>query len=191
MTGKIHSLSARNTSGYIRAENGESAYFDASAVMEYDASCLAVGQVVTFDLGSGGHPKAINVCVQKPHRVTQAEARHPETARPRYVGFEQRDGLRAYRFEQSVPGERTKTLFVTTDLALFRKHRIGIQEGPSLCLHLLMAELDAAGAEGRTPKERSLSDQEMLTHLASRPIPGARSHVKRPPRNPNAATRAV
>lgn len=182
MTGRIKSLGAGNSSGFIRAENGESAYFDSRAVMEYDISCLAVGQTVTFDLEGGDHPKAVNVCVQKPHRATQAEARHQENTRPRYVGFEQREGLRAYRFEHTTPGERTKTFFVTTDLALFRKHRVGIQEGPALCLHLLVAELDAAGVEGRALSQCSLSDRELLAYLASRPVPGARSHFKRPPR---------
>jgi cold shock CspA family protein len=188
MTGKIKSLSSGNATGFISGENGLNAYFESRAMMEYDISALAVGQVVTFDLENGGRPKAVNVCVQKSHRPSQVEIKRQESIRLRYMGFEQRVTVRAYRFEQISPGEQTRTFFVTTDLALFKKYRVGIQEGPALCLHLLTEELDAADLAGKSLIECSLSDREMLAYLASRPVPGARNHARRPPRPATATT---
>lgn len=182
MTGRITSLSSGGESGFIAGEDGQTVYFEKRRVMEYDIMALAVGQVVSFDLEAGARPKAINICVQKPRRPAAAESRHPETNRLRYLGFEQREKVRAYRFERLTPGEESRTFFVTIDLALFRKHGIGMQEGPALCLRALKAEIEGAEAAGRAPVDCSLTDREMLAHLASRPVPAPRPHHKRPPR---------
>jgi cold shock CspA family protein len=182
MTGRITRLSSGNGSGFITGEDGQSVYFETRRMMEYDVTALAVGQLVTFEVESGGRPKAINICVQKPHRPTLGESKHLESTRLRYLGFEQRDTVRAYRFERLTPGEESRTFFVTIDLALFKKHGIGMQEGPALCLHALKAEIDGAEVNGRAPLECSLTDREMLAHLASKPIPAPRSHPRRPQR---------
>lgn len=171
MTGKIKMLSGENASGFIKAENGLSVHFDSSAVLAYDATRLAVGQLVTFELESGDCSKAVNLCVQKQHPVPDAEEKRQENIRLRYMGFEQSESVRAYRFERISAGTETKTFIVTTDLALFRKHHVGIQEGPALCLHLLMGELNAAGAAHRSPLQCSLTDRDLLDYLASRPAP--------------------
>src|SRR5208283_1175305 len=44
MTGRIKSLSTGNGSGCIAADNGVSAHFLSKSVLEYDITCLAVGQ---------------------------------------------------------------------------------------------------------------------------------------------------
>ena len=182
MTGRIKSLSAGHESGFITAESRLSVYFNCSAVLAYDIACLAVGQLVTFDLQDGAWPKAINVCVQRQHYVPPASEKHAESIRLRYMGFEQTGSMRAYRFDRVLPGEETRTFVVTTDLALFRKHHVGIQDGPALCLQALLAELHTAGPLCSRPLRRALSDQDMLAHLASRPAPRAKPRFRGAPR---------
>jgi len=65
----------------------------------------------------------------------------------RYLGFEQTQNARAYRFDVISKGEATRQFVVTVDLGLFRTHRVGIQEGPSLCAHKLLTDLETS-AEG-------------------------------------------
>ena len=65
----------------------------------------------------------------------------------RYLGFEQLQNARGYRFDVVTKGDPTRQMTVTVDLALFRTHRVGIQEGPSLCARKLAADLEKS-AEG-------------------------------------------
>jgi cold shock CspA family protein len=180
MTGKIDKFSSGNASGSIKAENGLNVHFDSSAVLAYDATRLAEGQLVTFELESGSRLTAANVCVH--HPVSHTGEKHHGNIRFRYMGFEHKENIRAYRFDRISVGEQIKTFIVTADLALFAKHHVGIQDGPTLCLHLLMAELDTADATERAPSECSLTDRDMLAHLACRPTPGAKAHSKFKPR---------
>lgn len=182
-------LSSESGSGLIRAENGLSVSFDLSAVLAYDATSLAIGQLVTFDLDGGHCPKAINVCVR--HPTSHSEERRPESVHIRYVGFEQTEGIRTYRYEGILPGEETRTFNVTAELALFRKHRVGIQDGPALCLHLLLAELDAVRMAGRSPIQFALTDQQILAYVASRPARTAKTRPKRMPHASAAASNAT
>jgi len=180
MTGKINMLSSEDSSGSIKAENGLRVHFDSSSVLAYDAACLEVGQLVTFDL-SGHDRKAVNVCVHKQNASTQAAEKRRENPSLRYMGFEQTESIRAYMFEQVTPGETTRGYLVIVDLALFAKHHVGIQDGPALCLRLLMDELAAAGEGRQPPLRRSLTDQHMLAHLASRPAPKTKPGPRRTP----------
>lgn len=175
MTGKITSIGIE--SGVIQAETSRNVSFDLSAVLTYDLAELAVGQSVTFDLRSGTHSKAINVVVQKQGQFSPSV----KTGKPpclRYMGFEQSGCTRVYSFEQIVPGEETKRFIVTADMGLFTRHRIGLQEGPALCLRSLTDELDAASATEPPGLRCSLSDQNMLAHLARRPAPKKSSRSK-------------
>jgi cold shock CspA family protein len=175
MTGTMAIFNDTSASGVISAEDGLQVCFDSSAVLAYDASGLAVGQSVTFDMRRGNHPKAFNVCVDRLYRRRPGvECR--DSAPPRYMGFEHRGNLRLYRFERIVPGESRTTLVVDADLALFAKHHVGIQEGPAMCLRLLAAALDTAGvAVAQLPPPYVLTDREMLAYLATRPVPGKRA----------------
>ena len=174
MTGRIKSLSDGGMFGHIAAENGLSVHFESSAVLAYDVTCLAVGQMVSFELERGGHPKALNVCVERLHHAPHPPDKHSERIHLRYTGFEQAGNIRAYRFERLLAGEETQTFHVTADLALFKKHRVGIQEGPTLCLDVLMADLRAADSTRLTSRLRPLTDPDMLAHLASRPVSGSK-----------------
>jgi cold shock CspA family protein len=171
MTGRIEIFRNGGTSGVIKAENGLTVPFEASAVMAYDVASLAEGQLVTFELESGRARKAINVCVEKV--APRADHKSHESLRLRYTGFEQKGSIRAFRFERVAPGERTKTCTVDADMALFTKHRVGIQDGPALCLRLL-EELNAARAADLPLSGCSLTDRDMLAHVASRPVPRPR-----------------
>jgi cold shock CspA family protein len=186
MTGVIKALTIGSASGFIRAEDGHNIHFEPSSVLAYDVACLAVGQLVTFDLDSGDRTEAVNVYVQKSRPVIPAPIKGQDATPLRYVGFDQQQGLRAYRFERRSPGEETAAFVVTADLSLFAKHHVAIQEGPALCLRVLMTELEST--DGVRPRRvpSILSEEDLLAHIARRPIPPPR---RRPiPRKPTPAS---
>jgi hypothetical protein len=150
--------------------------------MAYDAGGLAVGQTVTFELKVGLHPEAVHVCVQKPHHPSPGADKHRASINLRYAGFAQEGNIRSYRFEQLSAGEETRTFLITTNLDLFRKHSVGIQEGPTLCMRVLMAGLIAGVAS-----HRALTDLDMLAYVASRPSRAPKGrHRSTPSRSPQA-----
>jgi hypothetical protein len=179
MIGTIKSLGGATESGVITTESGLNVGFWPTSVLAYDAASLAVGQLVSFDLESGRGLKALNVSVQRARQASNAEQKRLEVTRLRYMGFEQNGSVRAYRFERLTPGSDKRTFTVEADMALFAKHQVGIQEGPTLCLHLLVTDLEAD--EAPTLSQRSLSDREMLAYVASMPVRKARHGVKRTP----------
>jgi hypothetical protein len=81
----------------------------------------------------------------------------------RYMGFDQRDNTRAYKFDGLAKGEPTVHFVITADLALFLKHRIGIQEGPALCAHKL-----ADGPERAAPGHHELTNDDLLAYSTAR-----------------------
>ena len=96
----------------------------------------------------------------------------------RYLGFEQRHNSRAYRFEVRENGQPTRQLTVTVDLDLFRMHRVGIQEGPTLSGNKLTADLEK-GWEG----EHELTETDVRAHANSRAIAEAlRAEQRKTPR---------
>jgi hypothetical protein len=148
--------------------------------LAYDAACLAEGLLVTFDMEGGYGPRAVNVCVHKEHVARRPAPSGQHTACLRYLGFEQAQNVRAYRFERLLPGEETTTLLVSADMTLFARHHVALQEGPGLCLHLLLAaEPDAAQQSAPPQPGRTLTEQDMLAHLATHPAPGSKVRRKR------------
>jgi hypothetical protein len=81
----------------------------------------------------------------------------------RYLGFDQKQNARVYRFDVLEKGEPARQLLVTADLALFRTHGVGIQEGPSLCAQKLAADL-AGSSDG----EHELTDADLRAYAAAR-----------------------
>jgi cold shock CspA family protein len=182
MTGRIKALGRGNGSGVIRAENGRSVPFDASALLAYDVACLAEGLLVTFDMEGGYGPRAVNICVHKEHVARRPALSGQHSACLRYLGFEQAQNVRAYRFERLLPGEETTTLLVSADMTLFARYHVALQEGPGLCLHLLLAaEPDPPPAQQVTSPQagRTLTEQDMLAHVAAHPAPGNKARRKR------------
>jgi cold shock CspA family protein len=186
MTGIIKSLDSQDASGVITTDGGLIIGFHTSAVLAYDLPILAVGQAVGFDLEAGRHPQATNVYVKRASQASDGQKKRLEATRLRYVGFQQDGRIRSYRFELYAPGEARVTFTVNTDLALFTRHHVGIQEGPGLCLHLLAAELDLAGTAAGAPFKCSLTDREMLAYLAALPVPRAKRAPRRSFRPPQA-----
>ena len=59
----------------------------------------------------------------------------------RYLGFDQQQGQRVYRFDVGGKGELRRQVVVTAELALFQTQRVPIQDGPNLCAQKLAADL--------------------------------------------------
>ena len=59
----------------------------------------------------------------------------------RYLGFDQRQNSRVYRFDVHIDRHLTKQASVTADIAVFRDHRVAMQEGPFLSGNKLTADL--------------------------------------------------
>ena len=60
----------------------------------------------------------------------------------RYLGFDQRQNSRIYRFEVREKGLPNRHLLVTANMDVFRNYSVGIQEGPSLSGNKLTADLE-------------------------------------------------
>jgi hypothetical protein len=99
----------------------------------------------------------------------------------RYLGFDQRENSRVYRFDVRTDGRLTKQASVTADLAVFYKHRVGIQEGPFLSRNKLTADLEQ-GWEGdhelTAADVRAYADAKAL---ADAQLAGARKAPRRRP----------
>jgi hypothetical protein len=80
----------------------------------------------------------------------------------RYLGFDQQQNVRAYRFDVLVKGEPARHVVITAELGLFLTHHIGIQEGPGLCAKKLAVDLQN-GAAG--PYE--LVEEDLKAHSAA------------------------
>ena len=175
MTGRIKSLSTLSPSGFISAASGHDVYFHSSEVLPPGAGGLAVGQLVTYDIGGGKWPSAINVRIPaEPQLAARVPVRHTPPTYLQYMGFEQSGSTRAFLFRRVIRGEETREFVVSAELALFGKHHVGFQEGPALSLRLL-----SEGAECLAP---ALTDEDMLAHVARRAI-GRKPHGTK--RNPS------
>jgi cold shock CspA family protein len=174
MTGTIRALDRENGSGVILSETGTKVPFDAASVLAYDAKYLAVGQRVTFESGMGTAARAVNVCVFRPTGGVEPKAATPDCLR--YMGFQQGETGRMYRFENVFPADRQGSFLVAADLSLFAKHRIALQEGPAICLRLLTDELRDPGCRPATFK---LTERHLLDFLARRPPPRTSPGPKR------------
>lgn len=136
MTGTIVELEPTTRSGVIRSEDGSRVVFRGPAIGgEFDT--LSVGGRVRFDYDrTWSEVTAVHVLV--------------ETILPdapldlRYMGFDQAKDVRRYRFDAILGGKLKRRFVVVADMALFRKHHIAVQDGPTLCLHKLMSGLETA-----------------------------------------------
>jgi hypothetical protein len=106
----------------------------------------------------------------------------------RYLGFDQRQNSRVYRFDVWTDGRLTKQVSVTADIGVFRNHSVGIQDGPFLSGNKLTADLET-GWEGEheltAADVRAYADAKALadaqragTRKASRRRPGAQAETQ-------------
>lgn len=89
----------------------------------------------------------------------------------RYAGFSQAGGVREYRFRRIARGEEPREFIVNADMPLLAKHHVALQEGPALCLHVLLCQWAVSGAPAASAPH-SLTESDLLAHLASRPARG-------------------
>jgi hypothetical protein len=87
----------------------------------------------------------------------------------RYLGFDQQQSKRAYRFKRVANGEPAAFFVVTADLALFLAHHVAIQEGPGLCASKLAADLQET-----VPRDHELTGSDLLAHTQARATADAR-----------------
>jgi hypothetical protein len=168
MTGRIAVLAAPEKPGRITAHSGVGQFNYAYRLPLGKADGLATGRLVTFELEKGSPDVAVSVCLKD---LTESSPSAQKARREvRYRGFEQANNFRRYKFEAWRAGEENQEAVVTVDLALFRKHGICLQDGPSLCFRLVEAELQEPDPAEKIVWKRSLSDREMLAHVASRPV---------------------
>jgi hypothetical protein len=99
----------------------------------------------------------------------------------RYLGFDQLQNARAFRFDIMNKGEATKQATVTADLALFLEYHVGIQDGPTLCASKLSADLENSieGAHVLTGDDIRAHAQARATAEAKR-IEARRNTHRRP-----------
>jgi hypothetical protein len=94
----------------------------------------------------------------------------------RYMGFDQTNAVRVFRFDSIVDHAPAVRYIVTADLALFLKHRIAIQEGPTLCARKLASDLELPDQQ-----EHNLTNDDLLAYVAARSDAEARKAAARKP----------
>ena len=180
MTGTITAISSASGSGVIAGKNGFRVPFEIGAVMAFDQAGLVVGQQVTYDVKSEGRATAaVNICVQRAHNASPQQPKQPSMVSLRYKGFDQTGSVRTYCFEWQVAGEDKKTFLVAADVQLFAQYHIGLQEGPSMCVRLLLDEMNALDGGRLTGFSRSLAEREFIACAASKAALKAESGGKR------------
>jgi hypothetical protein len=182
MLGTITRFSKLTTSGAIRSEGGVNFDFDVAGVLTYDVAGLAEGKFVHFQAAGRSPCKAVNVSLEPPAAVHPGAERFKEITQLRYIGFRHLESLRHFRFERITPGASTQCFEVVANLALFHTLRIAIQEGPSLCMRVIAAELES-GRNWEDLASCPLTEQHMRDYLAHKPVPGAK--LPKTPRRPS------
>jgi hypothetical protein len=82
----------------------------------------------------------------------------------RYMGFQQKDNRRVYRFDaDGTEGKSRVPHVVSVDMGLFLKHHVGIQEGPALCAQKLTADLEADRLG-----DHELTNEDLLAYATDR-----------------------
>jgi hypothetical protein len=94
----------------------------------------------------------------------------------RYVGFDQQQNARSYRFEVTEEGQPTRRFTVNADLALFLAQRVSIQEGPTLAASKL-----AAGLGTNFDGMYELTSEDLRSHVNARLIAEALRAERRKP----------
>jgi hypothetical protein len=97
----------------------------------------------------------------------------------RYAGFDQSGNVRSYLFQRVVAGEKNRLIVVAAEIPLLVKHRVRIQDGPALCLHVLLLEMQSIDLSSPPISRRALTETDVLTYLAGRPQPAPSTKGKR------------
>ena len=96
----------------------------------------------------------------------------------RYAGFDQSGNVRSYLFQRVVVGEKNRLIIVAAEIPLLVKHGVRIQDGPALCLQVLLLEMQSIELS-QPVSRRALTDTDITTYLATRPQPAPSVKGKR------------
>ncbi len=106
-----------------------------------------------------------------------------------YMGFSQEANIRSYRFhgippkEKGISPPKAALYALRTDLSLLPRHRISIQEGPALCLRILIEALgDSVAVSGFAAYCVTIAD--MTAYSVAKYGTGEVKVVRRKPRPP-------
>jgi hypothetical protein len=175
MTGTIVGLAASTRTGTIRSKDGSRLGFSAAGVLG-DFDTLAVGHPVSFEV-ERALPHHTATRVFREPLGSGGPAKKPDGSMDlRYMGFQQAGNIRSYRFDALASGNAVQHFVVNVDLALMLKHRIGVQEAPSLCLRKLTADLRGVPGTG----DHELDDGDLGSYASSR----AAAVERKKPRHP-------
>lgn len=169
MTGRIEELATPQRPGRIATRTGTNRFHFSYRLTEEIPEALAMGQLVSFELQKGSPELAVDV-----RPTASEEAIVENNGAPyeiRYRGFEQTGNVRLFKFQAWRSGEENKEAIVSADLTLFRKHQIGIQEGPVICLRLLKTAFQESDVITLTVWEGALSDEDLRAHVAIQASP--------------------
>jgi len=169
MTGRIEKLATAEQEGRITTNSGPMQFHFTYQQEAGTPEQLTLGQLVSFELEKGTTQSAVEV--RRKESLSFRASDGTAAREIRYQGFQQTRNVRSYKFQAWRSGEENQETIVTADLALFRKHGIGIQEGPEISLRLVKAEFLESRLVDPTVWTRALSDKDMLEHLSSRATP--------------------
>lgn len=105
-----------------------------------------------------------------------------------YMGFHQQANLRCFRFQAIQPKERTaKTskaidLTLTADLSLLARYKISIQDGPTLCLQILVGALTGAEENAVAFASYAITLQDVIAYASARTANEEAKIAQRKPR---------
>jgi hypothetical protein len=97
----------------------------------------------------------------------------------RYMGFDQARNIRSYRFDRIGQGEITRRFVVAVDLGLFLKHRVGVQEGPSLCFHKLSGDGGPDPALQEVQELQELTNDDLVAYVSAKTLADERKASSR------------
>src|SRR5712691_1025837 len=80
----------------------------------------------------------------------------------RHMGFDQAKNIREYEFDCAADAKSVANFIVRADLALFVKHHVGLQEGPSLWLKRLSTNLETL-----QPVPHELTSGDLADHVSA------------------------
>jgi len=92
----------------------------------------------------------------------------------RYLGFDQKLNTRTYRFKGLAGADPALYFLVNADLRLFLLHRIGIQEGPTLCAKKLASDL-----ENPVARDHELTNEDLRAYVDARALADAQKASRR------------
>jgi hypothetical protein len=113
------------------------------------------------------------------------DRRKGEHMEVRYLGFDQKQNCRVYRFSVRAEGQLAEQVSVTVDMAVFRDYSVGIQEGPILSGNKLTADLKR-GWLG----DHELTAADVRAYADAKALAGAAGARKGPRRRPEAPAEA-